>query len=284
MTPPIVDMRSRPSFLHDFYGATPGTPAHGVAQWLNRRVGSHDPLHFERSRNPQAFVDEVRESGISVAVVVGRDTPAVRHSNDEIHALIQGRPELAGIGSVDVHRLGVEAALQEVERAVTTLGLKAINLEPGFCQPPRNADDALLFPVYEACQRLGVPVCLMSGPTTPSLDHAHPSAVGHVARAFPGLKIVCFHGYYPYVNEMVGVALRYDNVFVVADMYIFLPGGKLYVEAANGFMADQLLFGSSYPFRAMRQSVDDYLALGFKDSVLDKVMSANAVRVLGLAS
>lgn len=27
------------------------------------------------------------------------------------------------------------------------------------------------------------------------------------------------------------------------DMYIFLPGSPLYVEAANGFLADQLLFG-----------------------------------------
>jgi uncharacterized protein len=135
---------------------------------------------------------------------------------------------------------------------------------------------------YEACQQLKVPVCPMSGPTSPSLDLAHPSAVGHVARAFPQLPIVCYHGFYPFVNEMVGVAFRYENVHVVADMYIFQPGGRLYVEAANGFMADQLLFGSSYPFRAMRQSVDDYLALGFAPNVLDKVMFSNADRLLGV--
>jgi predicted TIM-barrel fold metal-dependent hydrolase len=107
-----------------------------------------------------------------------------------------------------------------------------------------------------------------------------PSAVGRVARAFPRLSIICYHGFYPFVNEMIGVALRYENVFVVADMYIFLPGGRLYVEAANGFMADQLMFGSSYPFRPMRQSVDDYLALGLREDVLAKVMHTNAARVL----
>jgi hypothetical protein len=110
----------------------------------------------------------------------------------------------------------------------------------------------------------------------------HPAAVGHVARAFPALAIVCYHGFYPFVNEMIGVALRYAQVHVVADMYIFLPGGRLYVEAANGFMADQLLFGSSYPFRPMRQSVDDYLALGLREDVIDRVMGGNAARVLGL--
>jgi hypothetical protein len=31
-----------------------------------------------------------------------------------------------------------------------------------------------------------------------------------------------------------------------------------------GFLAEQLQFGSSYPFRPIRQSIDDFLGLGFK--------------------
>lgn len=282
MTRPIIDMRSRPSYLHDFYGATPGTPSFEVVKWLNRRVGSHDVEHFRRSTDVQAFVAEIRESGISQAVVVGRDTPGVRHDNDQIHALVAGHPELIGLGSVDVNRLSPDQAVAEVERAVKVLGLPAINLEPGFCDPARSVDDPALYPVYEACQALGVPVTLMAGPTAPSLDSVRPAALGHVARAFPRLTLIGYHGFYPFVNEVIGVALRYDNVHIVADMYIFSPGGRLFVEAANGFMADQLLFGSSYPFRPMKQSVDDYLALGFREDVLDKVMHGNAARVLGL--
>ncbi|MDD1615105.1 MAG: hypothetical protein CG439_181 [Methylococcaceae bacterium NSP1-2] len=86
----------------------------------------------------------------------------------------------------------------------------------------------------------------------------------------------------PYVSEMIGVAFRYENVYVVPDMYIFLPGGSLYVEAANGFMRDQLLFGSSYPFRAMGQTVDDFIKLGLHEQVLDGVLFQNAKRVLKL--
>jgi predicted TIM-barrel fold metal-dependent hydrolase len=280
MTTPIIDMRSRPSFLHDFYGATPGTPSFEVVRWLNGRVGSKDIDHFTRSTTPEAFVAEVRDSGIAAAVVVGRDTPSVRHTNDEIHALVHGRPELIGLGAVDIDAMGADAAVREAERAVKTLGLRAINLEPGFGQPLRAVDDPVLFPLYEACQAWDIPVSLMSGPTAPDLDLVRPAAVGRVARAFPQLKLICYHGFYPFVNDMIGVALRWDNVHIVADMYIFAPGGALYVEAANGFMGDQLLFGSSYPFRPMRQSVDDYLALGFKASVIDKVMYANAARVL----
>jgi predicted TIM-barrel fold metal-dependent hydrolase len=279
----VIDMRSRPAFLHDFYGKTRGTPEFEVVKWLNGRVGSKDVEHFTKSRNLAAFVKEVRESNITASVVVGRDTPGIKHSNDEINALVKGQKSLIGIGSIDPHRVGVRAAVLEVERAVKKLGLKAINVEPGFGSPPRNTDDPMLFPVYDACDQLGVPVCVMSGPTAPSLDMVRPAAVGHVAKAFPKLSIICYHGFYPFVSEIIGVAFRWENVFIVPDMYIFAPGSGLYVEAANGCMRHQILYGSSYPFRSMSQSIDDYRTLGFDDSVLDDVMYRNARRVLKLS-
>ncbi len=284
MAKQVIDMRSRPAFLHDFYGKTPGTKEYEVVKWLNGRVGSKDPEHFTRSKDIASFVQEIKASGISASVVVGRDTPSIKHSNDEINTLVKGHEELVGMGSVDPHRLGIKAAVQEVERAVKKLGMKGINVEPGFGSPPRNCDDPMLFPIYEACEGLGVPVSIMSGPTAPSLEMVNPAAVGHVARAFPNLSIICYHGFYPYVNEIIGVALRYENVVIVPDMYIFVPGGSLYVEAANGCMKNQILFGSSYPFRPMKQSIDDYRALGFKDDVIDSVMFGNAERVLKLAA
>ena len=277
-------MRSRPSFLHDFYGATPGTKEYDVVKWLNRRVGSKDDEHFTRSKNIEGFVDEIREAGITAAVVVGRDTPGIKHSNDQIKELTGGYKELVGIGSVDPHARGIKGALDELERAVKKLGLKGINVEPGFGNPPMKADDPVLYPIYDACDQMDVPVCIMSGPTSPSLELTDPAPVGRIARAFPNLRIVCYHGFYPYVNEIIGVAFRYENVCVVPDMYIFLPGGSLYVEAANGFMKDQLMFGSSYPFRAMGQSVEDYRKLGFRDEVMGQVFYQNAERVLKLAT
>lgn len=283
MAKKVIDMRSRPSFLHDFYGKTRGTPEFEVVKWLNGRVGSKNVEHFTASRDVESFVREIKDTRIAASVVVGRDTPGIKHSNDEIHEMVRRHKELVGVGSIDPHRWGARAAVLEVERAITVLGLKAINVEPGFGSPLRSADDPMLFPVYDACEQLGVPVSIMSGPTAPSLDFVRPAAVGHVAKAFPKLAIVCYHGFYPFVNEILGVALRWENVFIVPDMYIFAPGGSLYVEAANGAMRQQILFGSSYPFRPMAQSINDYRMLGFDDGVIDDVMYGNAKRVLKLA-
>ena len=46
MSKKVIDMRSRPAFLHDFYGKTPGTPEFEVVKWLNGRVGSKNVEHF----------------------------------------------------------------------------------------------------------------------------------------------------------------------------------------------------------------------------------------------
>jgi len=279
LTRPIIDFRNRPAFLHDFYGARRGTPEFETVKWLNGRTGSKDIEHFTRSQTEVNYIAEVRETGFQACVVIGRDTPAIRNDNDQIHALVSRHPELIGVGSVDPLRLG-RRAVDEAERAVMTLGLRAINLEPGFSAPALHFDDPLLWPVYEALRDWGAPVLLMTGPTTPDLAFNDPSAIGRVARRFPQLEIVVHHGAWPRVDEIIGVAFRYSNVTLVPDMYIFQPGGRLYVEAANGALSDQIAFGSSYPFRAMRQSADDYAKLGFRDDVLDNVLFANAARLL----
>jgi predicted TIM-barrel fold metal-dependent hydrolase len=280
MKQPIIDMRSRPAYLHDFFGATPDTAAYDTAVWLNRRVGSLEPEHFRRSYTLPGYLAEIEAAGVSKAVVVGRETPSLTISNDEIATLVAQSDKLVGLGSVDIQQRGEKSAIEEINRAINTFGFRAINIEPGFGEPALQADDPVFFPVYEECLHFDVPVCLMSGPTTPDFAYAQPAAVARLARRYPRLKIICFHGYYPYVNEIVGAAFRYDNIYLVPDMYIFQPGSQLYVEAANSFLADQLLFGSSYPFRAMRQTVDDFAALGFREDVLDKVFYQNAARLL----
>jgi predicted TIM-barrel fold metal-dependent hydrolase len=280
---PVVDLRNRPRFLHPFFGAENSGPNFELVKWVNRRVGSLDIEHFTRANDSDAFVAEIEAAKIVRAVVVGRDTPTNGIPNDTVAQLVGAhRERLLGIGAVDPQRLGIAAAVDEVHRAIGSLKLAGINLDPGFLPRPLHADAAIFFPIYQACLELGVPVFIMSGPTTPDLEYNHPRAVGSVAGTFPKLKIVCCHGFYPFVDEMIGIAFKHENVYVSPDMYMFMPGAALYAEAANAFMADQLLFGSSYPFRPMRQSVEDAGRLGLKEDVYEQVMWRNADRLLGL--
>ena len=280
----VIDMRCRPAFLHDFFGATPGSPEHATARWLNRRVGTRGPdNHFERSLTQDGFLQEVRDAGLAKAVVVGRHTPSQHLPNDTIHKIVHGHDALLGIAGVDPALQGTQAALSEIERAIKVLGLSGVGIEPGFGAPPRHPDDALYWPVYELARSLGVPVLLMSGPTTPDPRFNDPAGLAKVAQAFPDLPLVVYHGYWPNVQAAIGLAFRHENVHLVPDMYLFQPGKDAYVQAANQFLAAQLLFGSSYPFRPIGQSIDDFATLGFKDEVLDGLFYGNATRLFKLA-
>lgn len=276
----VIDMRCRPAYLHDFFGATPGSAANETARWLNRRVGTRgDDEHYARSRTPEGFLAEISDAGLSQAVVVGRHTPAQHLPNDRIHQIVSADPRLVGVGAVDPDLLG-DATLAEVDRAVLQLGLAGINLEPGFGSPARHPDDRVFYPVYERLSELGAPAFLMSGPTTPDQRYNDPAPLARVAADFPDLRLVAYHGYWPNVQQLLGVAFRHANVYLVPDMYLFLPGSEVLVQAANGFLGDQLLFGSSYPFRPIGQSIEDAQRLGFSDAVLEKFFYGNAKRVL----
>ena len=280
----IIDMRLRPPFLHPFFGATPDAPERDLVRWVNRRVGAADPDHFTRYATLGDVLSGMDEAGIGLGVTVGRSTPAVRISNDTIATLVdQAGGRLIGVASVDPVALGREAAVGEARRAIGTLGLAAVNFDAGFYETPLRADDERLMPLYEACLELGVPAFIMSGPTTPDLAFNDPLAIDAVARSFPTLPIVVCHGCYPNIDTMIGVAFRNENVFVSPDMYFWAPGGRRYAEAATGFLRDQLLFGSSFPFRPMRQSVEDWRALKLSDEISAKVFGENAARLFGRA-
>ncbi|MGO9132681.1 MAG: amidohydrolase family protein [Methylovirgula sp.] len=283
MAPPIVDMRIRPTWLHKFFGSTPGTPEYDVVRWLNKRVGSKDVDHFTHAPTLKDLTAEMDSADLAVGIMVARSTPSVHVDNDAVAAVAQdSRGRLLGVASVDPVAVGVQNALKEVERSVVKLGLIGLNIDAGFYKKAMRADDPTLMPLYEACQGLKIPVFLLSGPTTPDLNLNDPFVIDTIAAQFRDLKIVVCHGCYPHVDAMVGVAFRRENVFVSPDMYMFSPGGKLYIEAANGFMQDQYLFGTSYPFRPMRQSVDDLRSIGLRPDVLEKVSYKNACRLLDL--
>lgn len=277
----IVDFRCRPVSLHPFYGAQGVTPERiARLEWMNSRVGSEDPRHLFRVASDEALEKELEAAGIDGAVVIGRHVRGIEVPN-ELIASWNRKPGYVGIGSVSVEGTARES-VEQVEE-IRRLGLYGVNMDPGFSARRLHVDDAELYPVYEACDALGLPVFLMSGPNTgPTLDYTNPDRYAAVARDFPTLNVVVGHGAWPFVDEMIGAAFRYENLFVSPDIYFNMAGAMDRYRAATlrGPLRHQLVFATGFPFRAIDQTTREFVDQDWGDARED-LLWRNGQRLLG---
>jgi predicted TIM-barrel fold metal-dependent hydrolase len=203
-------------------------------------------------------------------------------SNDEIAAIVQKHPDrFLGMATVDLRK--PMAAVRELERAVKELGMRALRVVPWLWNLPPN--DKLYYPLYVKCIELGIPFCTQvghTGPMCPSEPGRPIPYIDEIALAFPELTIVGGHIGYPWTDEMIGLAVKYPNVYI--DTSAYLP--KYYPPALVQFMntrgQDKVLFGTNYPMLFFTRCTSQIEALGLKPEVQEKFLRLNAMRVFGL--
>lgn len=279
----IIDLRVRP-------------PAAGfetlALYWDKARVaGMGRALGFEPapsyiSESLDDCLAEMDAAGIAVGVITGRQSGQRlgRVANAAVIDLVKRHPtRFWGMGGVDLDDLGL--ARRQIDEIIRSPQLCGAVIESGCADHPRYADDAALTPVFGACEDAGLPVLLMAGGNAgPDISYSDPGQIDRLAARHPKLPIIAAHGSWPWVNQILGVAFRRANVWVSPDMYLFLPGWQMYVDAANGYLQDRFLFGSAYPALPFQPTVERFLALPFEDRVRPKLLYENARRLLGGAA
>jgi predicted TIM-barrel fold metal-dependent hydrolase len=240
-----------------------------------------------QERSMDKLLEEMRGCGVNYGVVWGRADMDVNNStpHNEIAEIVQEYKEtmIAGFGGITL-RDGLKAALEQVESAIVTYELKGVTIEPGWSgMPMRYADDPLIYPIYDLCQDLNTIVAFtISARMGTDLSYCNPDNVDRVARDFPRLKMVISHSFWPWVELSCGLAFRRPNVYLLPDLYGWsCPGHGKWVEAANTFLQDRMLFGSAYPLMGTKDIVEAYQRLPYTDAVREKVMYKNSARLLG---
>ena len=253
--------------------------------------------YWRRPWQPQpeeAVVAEIAAQGVE-ALMVAFDCESVTGrppcSNDYVTGLRDRFPDtIVGVwGSVDPHK--GEHAIADAVRAVKQLGVIGFHFHP-ICGNFAVDDDAL-YPLWETIDDLGVPVLIDVGTTgmgagAPgglgrriSLSRPLP-ALDNLAAAFPDLTIIAAHPGWPWVDEMIAVALHKGNVFW--ELSGWAP--KYFPEALrreiSGRLRHKIMFGSDYPSLTHARLIDEWQSLGYPDDVLQSVFAGNAERILGL--
>ncbi|WP_219723283.1 amidohydrolase family protein [Bacillus sp. Marseille-P3661] len=210
-------------------------------------------------------------------------------SNDHVAKAVKEHPDVfMGFASVDPW-MG-KLAIQEVERAVSELGLIGLKFQQaGQAFYP---NDHRFYPIYEKCQELGIPVLFHMGTTglgagQPGglgikLKYCRPIYIDDVAADFPNLTIIGAHPGWPWHEELLAIAVHKANVYIDLSGWApkYIP--PIVVQYANSLLQDKVLFGSDWPLLTPERWMKEFDQLNIKDSVKPKIFLENARRVFKL--
>lgn len=279
----IIDVRNRPPIpeFAPFFSKE-------ITRWVTGRLGVEMPEPFETG-NVDDWAAEVRNSMIDKAMVVSRNTPSCIVPNSVLADLREKYPDIVvPVAGIDIAG-AIHDPVAELEYCVNTLNIYAAAIDPGTSGGSQaqvwgsRMDAGRFFAFYQACSDLEIPLFMMTGPFA-GRDYSYSDPVGldRIAVEFPSLTVIAGHGCYPFVTEVLAVGYKRENVYVSPDVYMFSPGATPYVEAAEGILRRQMLFGTAYPFGPVRLA-DETEKFGLSSEAYAAYMGGNAERVFARA-
>jgi predicted TIM-barrel fold metal-dependent hydrolase len=254
-----------------------------------------EPESEPRSTEEQAdrWAAELDRHGIEkIVFVTGRD-------NDELARAVALHPDkFLGMAHHDITR---PDAAEELERAISQLGLKAYKmLAPRI---PVLINDRSLYPVWEVCERLGIPVLIhfgMLGAAGGVSYHPNisPVVLEPVARDFPTVDFVIPHFGIQHVTDLLFLCWSCPNVSVdssgsnqwVRWMPYKLTLDDLFQRFYETIGPERIIFGSDsswfprgFALRYLQDQIRICRFMNMPHEHLQMIFGGNAARLLGIA-
>jgi len=266
-------------------------------EWVDGAMGAFRPAceDYFHTHLPEHSVEEMADVfraadvlGVLLAWDAETSTGNPPVSNDFVAGCVAAHPDaFLGFASVDPHK---SDAVVELERAVRFLGLRGLKMHPGA--QAFAPDDRSVYPIWETAQALGIPVLIHTGTTGlgagmrggggVALGLSNPMLIDRMAIDFPDLQIVMAHPAWPWQDEQLAVLAHKPNTWIDLSGWSPKRFAPELVREIRGRLQDRVLFGTDYPFLTHEQWLGAWATLDIPDAVTEKVLLANATRLLGL--
>src|SRR5579859_177263 len=265
--------------------------------WLDGSMAGYVEAAEAYFRSPvqRQSLDELaaRYRGLGLrAVLLAWDaetaTGRPRVPNETVAAACRDYPDVfTGLGSVDPHK---STAVAEVA-SIAALGLRGVKFHPSL--QAFAPDDPAYWPIFAACQEHGLLALFHTGTSgigagQPGgqgigLDYARPIRLDAVAAAHPNLNVIAAHFGYPWHLELLAMALHKTNVYIDISGWApkYIPAEV--IRELKGRLQNQFVFGSDYPFIQPERCLDELAQLEIPEAPLQKVLTGNGKRLLGLS-
>jgi predicted TIM-barrel fold metal-dependent hydrolase len=177
----------------------------------------------------------------------------------------------------------VTGTVRQMRREYEEFGIRAVGAFPSGAFPQVPIDDPKMYPVYQTCVDLDIPIFCCAGVPGPRLKFApqEVSRIDPVMYDFPDLVFVTRHGCEPWEQLAVKLMLKWPNLYYSTSAFAPRYYPQAVIDYANTRGADKILYAGYFPMGLTLERIfTDMPQVPFKDEVWPKFLSQNARRLL----
>ena len=179
----------------------------------------------------------------------------------------------------------VTGSVRKLRREHEEFGVRAATVFPAGTFPQVAIDDAKMFPVYQTCVDVDIPIFCTAGVPGPRLKYAvqEVSRIDVVMFDFPDLVFVTRHGCEPWEELAVKLMLKWPNLYYSTSAFAPRYYPKAVIDYANTRGADKVIYAGYFPMGlSLERIFTDLPHVPLKDEVWPKFLAANARHILKL--
>jgi predicted TIM-barrel fold metal-dependent hydrolase len=204
-------------------------------------------------------------------------------SDETSRAALEKHPDrFVPTGSIE-NPNDVSGTVRKLRQEYEEFGIRAAGAFPAGTFPQVAIDDPKMYPVYQTCVDLGIPIFCCAGIPGPRLKFA-PQEVARidvVMYDFPDLVFVTRHGCEPWEKLAVKLMLKWPNLYYSTSAFAPKYYPQDIIDYANSRGQDKVIYGGYFPMGlSLERIFSDMPRVPFKDEVWPKFLSENARRIL----
>ena len=177
----------------------------------------------------------------------------------------------------------VIGTVRQIRREFDEFGIRAVGAFPSGSFPQVAIDDPKMYPVYQTCVDLGIPIFCCAGVPGPRLKFA-PQEVARIDTVmydFPELVFVTRHGCEPWEQLAAKLMLKWPNLYYSTSAFAPKYYPQAIIDYANTRGADKVIYAGYFPMGLTLERIfTDMPHVPFRDHVWPKFLSGNARRIL----
>ena len=239
-------------------------------------IDYHSHLKWDRETNSydtEACLKDMEDNHIEKRMVSALYGYSVREQNDAVADMVRAHPDkIIGCAVINPKE---RDCVREMERAASSGCFKAIELDSmEHCYYPETMP--VLDEIIDIAVSHRMPVNVFTGWGCRTM----PAQWAYYAKRHPDMLMVLLHmGTTDFGYGCVDLVRQYDNLMVETSCMYELP---ILRKAFGNLPKEKCLFGSHYPDKITKCSVDTFVLLHLPQETLDCLYYRNAMRVLEL--